>query len=74
MLSSLPCLRICGLVLYTELFYAIIPTWFLSFLLICYPNILLYFECFFIFVNIIIVGKFNSSKFTVPCTLPQVDH
>jgi len=29
--------------LYTELFYAIIPTLFLCFLLICYPYILLYF-------------------------------
>jgi len=29
--------------LYTELFYAIIPTMFLCFLLICYPCILLHF-------------------------------
>ena len=34
-------IRLAGL--YTELFYAIIPTLFLCFLLICYPYILLYF-------------------------------
>jgi len=33
--------------LYTELFYAIIPTLFLCFLLICYPYILLHFLCFY---------------------------
>jgi len=33
--------------LYTELFYAIIPTLFLCFLLICYPYILLHFKCFY---------------------------
>jgi len=33
--------------LYTELFYAIIPTLFLCFLLICYPYILLHFNVFF---------------------------
>jgi len=35
--------EICRVGLYTELFYAIIPTLFLSFLLICYPYNLLHF-------------------------------
>ena len=35
--------RYVGWGLYTELFYAIIPTLFLCFLLICYPYILLHF-------------------------------
>jgi len=35
--------KICRVGLYTELFYAIIPTLFLCFLLICYPYILLHF-------------------------------
>ena len=41
----------------TELFYAIIPTLFLCFLLICHPYILLHFLVFFILVY---VACFNS--------------
>ena len=33
--------------MYIELFYAIIPTLFLCFMLICYPYILLYFNAFY---------------------------
>ena len=40
--SGVPQVSILG-PLYTELFYAIIPTLFLCFLLICYPYILLHF-------------------------------
>jgi len=38
-----PTSKICRVELCTELFYAIIPTLFLCFLLICYPYILLHF-------------------------------
>jgi len=41
---------ICRMGLCTELFYAIIPTLFLCFLLICYPYILLHLMFFFILV------------------------
>jgi len=36
-------LKICRVELYTELFYAIIPTLFLCFALICYPYISLHY-------------------------------
>jgi len=36
--------------LFAELFYAIIPTLFLCFLLICYPYILLHFYCFYMYI------------------------
>ena len=42
------CGKICRVGLYTELFYAIIPTLFLCFLLICCPYILLHFNHTFI--------------------------
>jgi len=38
--------KVCRVELCTELFYAFIPTLFLCFLLICYPNILLHFNVF----------------------------
>jgi len=41
--------------LYTELFYAIIPTLFLCILLICYPYIFVTFLMFFILVTIMYV-------------------
>jgi len=41
--TYLPTSKICRVELCTELYYAIIPTLFLCFLLICYPYILLYF-------------------------------
>jgi len=44
-------LKICGVELCTELFYTIILTSFLCFLLICYPYILLFY--FFVLVHII---------------------
>jgi len=45
--TYLPASNICRVELCTELFYAIIPTLFLYFLLICYPYILLHFWYFF---------------------------
>ena len=45
--TYLPTSKICRMELCTELFYAIIPTLFLCFLLICYPYILLHFNVFF---------------------------
>jgi len=41
--SLYPTTKICRVGLYTELFYAIIPTLFLCILLICYPYIFLHF-------------------------------
>ena len=40
-------LKICRVGLCIELFYAIIPTLFLCFLLICYPYVLLHFNVFY---------------------------
>ena len=50
--------KICRVELCTELFYAIIPTLFLCFLLICYPYILLHFLRFLILVHV----TFYSSR------------
>ena len=47
--------------LYTELFYAIIPTLFLCFLLICYPYILLHFNVF-LFLYVILTGTNNQTS------------
>ena len=55
---------ICRLELCTELFYAIIPTLFLCFLLICYAYISLHFLMFFfILVNILSIKSLSHSWF-----------
>jgi len=46
--------------LYTELFYAIIPTLFLCFLLICYPYILLHF--YYVFYSCLLVKSESRQK------------
>ena len=55
--TYLSTLKIYRVELCTELFYVIIPTLFLCFLLICYPYILLHFNVCFFFVLVITSGN-----------------
>ena len=57
----------------TELFYAIIPTLFLCFLLICYPYILLHFWCFlFSFMSLFCLPSITEQQVS-PHRLPTQD-
>jgi len=53
--------------LHTELFYAIVPTLFLCFLLICYPYNLLHFNVFYS-CNIDNSTDAPCRKYYIPCT------
>jgi len=46
------CGKICRVGLYTELFYTIIPTLFLCFLLICYPYTFLMFFILVMYIGV----------------------
>jgi len=51
--------KICRVELCTELFYAIVPTLFICFFLICYPYISLHFKVFYSCISIHRPGKYT---------------